>query len=276
MANNDCGSSPTQTKAIIVSNTPVTPGTIAGSATMCEGTTQTYSISLVSGASGYTWTVPVGTTINSGQGTNSISVTIGYASGNIEVTANNSCGTSAASSYPITVTPLPYAFFSWSSTGLAVTFTNLSLNGSTYAWVFGDAGTSSAPSPVHNYAAPGTYTVELTVTNACGTGYYTTNITITSTGNGGDVGIEETQQSLNLNIYPNPTNGKFKISIEGETVQYQQKYNLEIYNLFGQIVHQTIIQNQDSEIDLSNFSNGIYYVKCISENGAGMVKIVKQ
>lgn len=35
-----------------------------------------------------------------------------------------------------------------------------------YAWVFGDGGTSDLVSPVHTYTSPGSYTAELTVTDA--------------------------------------------------------------------------------------------------------------
>jgi len=38
----------------------------------------------------------------------------------------------------------------------------------TYAWDFGDSGTSTATNPVHVYANPGVYTVSLTATNAAG------------------------------------------------------------------------------------------------------------
>ena len=38
----------------------------------------------------------------------------------------------------------------------------------TWAWDFGDGGTSSSQHPAHTYAAPGTYTVSLTVTGDCG------------------------------------------------------------------------------------------------------------
>ena len=37
-----------------------------------------------------------------------------------------------------------------------------------YAWTFGDGGTSTAQNPGHTYTATGTYTVTLTVTNAAG------------------------------------------------------------------------------------------------------------
>jgi PKD repeat protein len=36
----------------------------------------------------------------------------------------------------------------------------------TYAWNFGDSGTSTEANPTHSYAAPGSYTVALTVTDA--------------------------------------------------------------------------------------------------------------
>lgn len=71
-----------------------TPGSIVGSITPCIGTTISYSISTVSGAATYTWTIPDDWVILSGQGTNSISVTPGTNSGSITVTANNICGNS--------------------------------------------------------------------------------------------------------------------------------------------------------------------------------------
>jgi len=48
---------------------------------------------------------------------------------------------------------------------LAVAFTNTSVNGVTYAWVFGDGSTSTSASPVHTYAAAGTNTVTLVAYN---------------------------------------------------------------------------------------------------------------
>ncbi|MES2589361.1 MAG: PKD domain-containing protein, partial [Bacteroidota bacterium] len=50
-----------------------------------------------------------------------------------------------------------------------VTFTNTSVNGSTYFWEFGDGGTSALTSPTHTYSSAGTYSVSLQVqgTSAC-------------------------------------------------------------------------------------------------------------
>jgi len=53
---------------------------------------------------------------------------------------------------------------------LAVTFTNTTTGGTSYAWDFDNNGTtdSTAANPVYNYTAAGTYTVKLTATNAAG------------------------------------------------------------------------------------------------------------
>ncbi len=71
------------------------PGPIVGSTTFCDFATETYSIT-VAGATNettYTWTVPAGASITSGQGTTSILVTFGNTSGNISVDVENPCET---------------------------------------------------------------------------------------------------------------------------------------------------------------------------------------
>ncbi|MEC4049907.1 T9SS type A sorting domain-containing protein [Flavobacterium sp. SUN046] len=59
---------------------------------------QTFSVAAAVGATSYTWTVPAGATIVSGQGTNSVVVNYNALTGNqtIKVSAANACGTSSA------------------------------------------------------------------------------------------------------------------------------------------------------------------------------------
>lgn len=64
----------------------------------------------------------------------------------------------------------------------------------------------------------------------------------------------------NINIYPNPSNGKFTINIEATK---SEKYRLEVFNLDGKVVSKNIYTvNKDNvlneEIDLSNLSKGNY------------------
>jgi PKD-like domain len=106
-ATNSCGTSSAKTLAVTVScSAPATPGTITGTATQTASVTSTYSIASVTGATTYTWSVPTGWTLNSGQGTISVSITSGAVgqNGNISVTAGSSCGTSSARTLAVTVT----------------------------------------------------------------------------------------------------------------------------------------------------------------------------
>ncbi len=73
----------------------LTPGAIAGPASFCNFSSESYSIT-VTGATAtttYTWTVPAGASIVSGQGTTTILVSFGSASGNVAVAVANECAT---------------------------------------------------------------------------------------------------------------------------------------------------------------------------------------
>jgi gliding motility-associated-like protein len=52
--------------------------------------------------------------------------------------------------------------------GRPIEFTNTSVNAMTYAWSFGDGTTSQADGPLHSYANPGSYTIELIAYGAGG------------------------------------------------------------------------------------------------------------
>jgi uncharacterized protein (TIGR02145 family) len=83
-----------------------TPGTITGTGSHCIDTTGiSFSISPVSGATSYLWTVPSGAIIASGQGTRAISVNLGHtaASGDVCVSAINNCGSSIPKCLPILI-----------------------------------------------------------------------------------------------------------------------------------------------------------------------------
>jgi PKD repeat protein len=92
----------------------------------------------------------------------------------VRLIATRSCGadTLVKTDY-IKVTPcIITADFSASPTSgeapLDVQFTDQSTGAEAWAWDFGDGGTSTAQNPLHQYAAPDTYTVRLIATRSCG------------------------------------------------------------------------------------------------------------
>jgi len=133
----------------------------------------------------------------------------------VSLTVTNSAGSDTESKTDyITVseaTNPPVAAFSGSPTSgevpLTVNFTDESTNSPTsWSWTFGDGGTSTAQNPSYEYAAAGTYTVELTVTNAYGsdTETKTDYITVTEQGTGpvmhvSDITVGRRARGVNLN-----------------------------------------------------------------------------
>jgi uncharacterized protein (TIGR02145 family) len=94
-------------KVFVNTAVPSAPATITGAIDVCSNFSSTnsatsnavtYTAATVSTASSYTWTVPAGVTLVSGQGTNSISVTFAntFVSGTITVKSVNACGTSTS------------------------------------------------------------------------------------------------------------------------------------------------------------------------------------
>jgi PKD-like domain/Glycine rich protein/Secretion system C-terminal sorting domain len=150
---------------------PTTPTGITGGNSICAGSTASFSISPVGGATSYTWTVPSGSVITSGQGTTSINVTFGLNSGNVTVTADNSCGSSAAAVSAITVNALPVVALGADATYCASTVLDAGNAGAAYSWNTG--GTSQTIT----VTATGLYQVSVTNSLGC-TASDTINVTI--------------------------------------------------------------------------------------------------
>jgi gliding motility-associated-like protein len=108
-ASNGCGSSNTSVLATTpTSSPPLTSGIIEGSLSPCTGNAATtYRTTGVNGATGYTWTVPLGWTITAGQGTTEITVTPGTKTGNVSVVAQNGCGAGTPSELNVNPTNQP-------------------------------------------------------------------------------------------------------------------------------------------------------------------------
>jgi hypothetical protein len=90
------------------------PGPIVGSTEFCPFATEVYTITVAGAtpAAVYTWTVPAGATITSGQGTNTILVTFGGTNGNVSVDISNECETV---SQTLAVTAASCTFFAGGS-----------------------------------------------------------------------------------------------------------------------------------------------------------------
>ncbi|NTW31103.1 MAG: DUF2341 domain-containing protein [Bacteroidetes bacterium] len=158
-------------------SSPATPGTISGSSNFCNGQTGvSYTVSHVSGTTSYTWVVPTGASITSGQGSSAITVTFGSNPGNICVTASNSCGTSSPSCLSVTLNPSPAIPVAIAGTGAAQTQITANWNSASnatgyYLDVATDIVFTSILTNYNNLNVSNVTTYNVT-SLSCGTTYY--------------------------------------------------------------------------------------------------------
>jgi hypothetical protein len=113
-----CNTTTTVRTVKVYAASPATPGTITGTTALCENQSAvSYSINAVPNTVDYTWTVPSGASIISGQGTTGIIVNFTTpVTGNVSVKANNTCGSSAFKDLAVTVRTVPTATISGTAT----------------------------------------------------------------------------------------------------------------------------------------------------------------
>ena len=246
----DASSQTTYTQtAFITSIAPaVAPSSISGALVLCELDVETYSVtndpSVV-----YNWTIPASWTGTST--TNAITITAGPTGGNVEVNAENICGTSANTLSAVVIgVGSPTAGFTQSNVDYDYTFTSTSTNSVTWSWDFGDGiGTSNLENPTYTYTTNGTFTVTLTTSSGCGTDTYTEQVTITG------VGLDEHNMNL-ISVYPNPTESLLNVLVGQEMIGE----NYEVKTISGKVIYRGMITQELTMIELDKLSSGIYFV----------------
>ena len=92
----------------------------------------------------------------------------------------------------------------------------------------------------------------------------------------GIVGIKENRSSIDISIYPNPTNGELFVDVN---LQDAQDLTISVVNTLGQTVKE-ITQAQSNggkiKIDLSDKNTGVYFVTVKTRTGSKVKRIVLQ
>jgi len=155
---------------------PVAAGAISGTVSVCQGASQTYSVTNVSGVT-YSWSLPSGWSGTST--TNSIIATVGSNSGTISVTPSNGNCSGIAQTLPVTVStsvPAQPSIITGSTSpgqGTSQTYSVTNVPGTTYTWSFPSGWAKTAGGTSSSVTVTvGTTSGNVTVTpnNGCGDG----------------------------------------------------------------------------------------------------------
>lgn len=79
-----------------------------------------------------------------------------------------------------------------------------------------------------------------------------------------NVGFDEIKESQDFILYPNPTPGLFQIKTD------QEINSIEVLDIFGRRIYYS--EKNQTEINISTFTNGIYFVRLIDSKGNSVVK----
>ncbi len=151
----------------------------------------------------------------------------------------------------------------------------------TYNWGWGDATYSSGSNPSHTYANAGVYTICLQITDATGcTSVYCRTDSIIRTKNymvyvnviSPETGIQPITNNSGWSIYPNPANSTIMFHTELSAMNSQ----LVIKNVMGQELYSTSITSMDTPIDVSKWSNGVYFYQIKNSSTAIQGKFMKE
>ena len=120
-----------------------------------------------------------------------------------------------------------------------------------YFWDFNDdSPTSEEQNPTHNFFVAGTYLVSCVAYNG-----YCSDTSFIEILVGDPLKIEQLSKSFNL--FPNPVNDQLNIQIQG----YSGTITCWLYSTNGQLIQQQKFSNNANQLDVSNLSAGVYFLK---------------
>ena len=274
---NACGNVP-GTTLFITGNVPGVPGgSITGPAIVCGLSSATYSIPVSPGTTGSLWTISGAGTINGSNTGYSVNVNLnGTVGGTIMVSGTNLCGTGPSKTLVLITAAVQPGAISGPANTCGIQTANYSVvslgAGYTYNWqlpayMVMQSGQGTNSITVGIVGNTGTVqssggTIKVSSTNACGNTSALRTMGITRCAD--PIAMNGSSEEISYSdIYPNPASNQFTIDI---TAMDNVNVNLEIYNVLGEKVQSTLLQQQQSIVDISSLQKGMYLVRITDSN----------
>lgn len=167
----------------------------------------------------------------------------------------------------VNITQHPIANFNIVPTGMSVAFNNLSSGANSFVWHFGDGNGSGLPYPTHVYATTGAHVVTLIAYNNCGSD------TIIDTIYTFGLGMQMLAADKVFGIVPNPGTDVIRLT----NFYLHPGDEVIILNEVGQqVYYRNNYEGREKQIDVSKFSNGVYFVQLRTAYGKWTQKWIKE
>jgi hypothetical protein len=248
----------TITQYVVVNPAPSVLAHSANSGSVCAGSS--VNISASGNAITYTWST----------GSSALNISVAPpASTSYTLSGSNAYGCVAKAILPITVAALPTITVTGSSSNTVCAGETHSLTatgGVTYQWVASPSGLVLSGATVNvNPTSTTIYTVTGTDAAGCSNKFtLTQNVSEC-------LGLNQLSASLSgVKIYPNPTTGEFTVELTNGSLK-----TIEVIDVTGRLISTNSTTSELVNINLNEFSNGIYYVKIQSNDVVEVMKIVK-
>ncbi|MDQ3110973.1 MAG: choice-of-anchor J domain-containing protein [Bacteroidota bacterium] len=243
---------------VTVNAAPVVTGTATPNSSVCAGSQVTLT---GSGATSYTWT---------GSVTDGVPFTPA-STASYTVTGTDANGCTDSDEVTVTVNPLPTIALSAASSTVCLNDGAVALTGSPAGGTYSGLGvTGSSFTPMT--AGLGAQTVSYIYTDANGceaTG--TTIITVNAC-----VGVAEMTFANSINVYPNPNNGAFTVSVNSTV----ENLTIEVLDMQGRVVYTSSVNDvtagYSAQVALEGVTNGMYMVRLTGNGAQQVIKISVQ
>ena len=256
----------TATDSITISGGALLSVDVGSDITICLGNTVSITAVVTGGDGSYSYSWNTGETtasINKGAGTYIIDVTDGMGCSNAD-TINVTVGLTVNASFDQSADTIDLKLTN------TVTFVNTSTGSSSWNWDFGNSSSSTDQNPTTVYINTGSFTVTLISSDgSCSDTAFGKVVVINTTG------FNENQiNTLNFEIYPNPTNRILTLKINKPNTD---QISINIFNILGEKVNVPELDEsleEIYEIDVTGQHEGVYFLQIVSDNKNVVKKFV--
>lgn len=263
---------------VTVNHIPGVAATPQGSNSVCWGTTQSaYTTAGASGSANYTWMISpstAGTIAGSGMNATVTWNTLFTGMAQVMVHGSNSCGNGQLSApLDVMMHAIPQINLGDDTEVCATESVILDAGnpGATYLWSTGATTQSITVDSTGIGIGVADFWVQVINANNCAN---TDNITISFKD---CTGINNPEDNWSVEIYPNPTNGKFNIELGAYS---NNLINVSICNMLGEVVFRldqpVITSSKSIEIDINHLNEGVYFLRLDKDGVSRSKKIILQ